>query len=79
MSEFKNMKIEITDETHLKAVCDVLKDLGYKCEFITSSYVPVCIIAFADGIYCAYSYDVYATKTYTLASLLKIRDEMVRK
>lgn len=27
---FKNMKIEITDEVQLKAVCDVLQSMGYK-------------------------------------------------
>ena len=26
---FKNMKIEITDEVQLKAVCDVLERMGY--------------------------------------------------
>lgn len=29
---FKNMKIEITDEAHLKAVCDALSSTGYKCD-----------------------------------------------
>lgn len=27
---YKNMKIEITDEVQLKAVCDVLERMGYK-------------------------------------------------
>ena len=27
---YKNMKIEITDEVHLNAVCDVLESMGYK-------------------------------------------------
>lgn len=27
--KFKNMKIAITDEAHLKAVCDVLGSMGY--------------------------------------------------
>lgn len=76
MSEFKNMKVAVEDEANLEAVCDVLDSLGYKCEFIPSSYVPLCILTYANGVYCAYSHDVHSAVTHTLDSLLKMREEV---
>ncbi|MFW1903619.1 hypothetical protein [Acinetobacter baumannii] len=76
MSEFKNMKVKVKDVANLEAICDVLNSLGYKSEYIPSSYVPLCILTYANGLYCAYPYDVHSAVTHTLASLLKMRDEV---
>lgn len=33
---FKNMKIEINDEVHLNAVCEVLESMGYRACYMTN-------------------------------------------
>lgn len=80
MSNFKNLKIAITDEAHLKAVCDVLKTMKYRkvrnafCEH--DNYVVVR----SDGYYEGSISDNYhiGFKKVTLNDLLKMRDEMVK-
>ncbi|QHJ79194.1 MAG: hypothetical protein [Caudoviricetes sp.] len=77
--KFKSMKIAITDEAHLKAVCDVLELMGYK----KSGWTPIdalVICASDNGYYSNYTrmdgfWDEYKT---TLTDLLKMRDEMNR-
>lgn len=60
--KYKKMNIIITDEENFKAVCELLNTLGYQCEFIPTSYVPLCIETYEDGVYCAYSYEVHSPK-----------------
>lgn len=40
---FKNMKIEITDEVQLKAVCDVLESVGFVNTYKTISKISTVI------------------------------------
>lgn len=78
MSNFKNMKIAITDETHLKAVCDVLESMGYEKshECSKSNYV----FATKGGYYWIDINNQPVLNNYqiTLTDLLKMRDEMVK-
>ena len=78
---YKNMKIAITDEAHLKAVCEVLESMGYKLEF--SSSIINYIFTYIDGSYSIYRcddptgiIDYYHAK---LDDLLRMRDEMVKE
>jgi hypothetical protein len=48
---FKNMKIEITDEAHLKAVCERLDAMGYKKELWCAHWHTVMIATNEGGIY----------------------------
>lgn len=48
---FKNMKIEITDEAHLKAVCERLDAMGYKRELWCDHWKTVMIVIDECGIY----------------------------
>lgn len=80
---FKDMKIAITDEVHLKAVCDVLESMGYTKQ---SVYWDNCIDA---SIVCAcedgdmmdfteWKIGVDALSAYeevTLTDLLALRDK----
>lgn len=79
---FKNMKIAITDEAHLKAVCEVLESMGYKpCEK-NSKYKSLCTWEIS-GVYDIY--DMHLDEMYyhdlevTLSDLLHMRDEMVKE
>ena len=81
MSEFKNMKIEIKDEAHLKAVCDVLESMGYKKSIGCNANVKY-VYVFTDGKYrCDINYQpAFDHISYTtLSDLLKMRDDMVKK
>ena len=73
---FKNMKIEITDELHLKAVCEVLESMGYhgvranlNSVLITSEFGK-----FSAVPYC--TSELYSLTTLT--DLLKMRDEKIK-
>lgn len=79
---FKNMKIAITDEVHLKAVCEVLESMGYELDVNERNPKAVCTWTFNN------SYDVRVMtvdemtghdKTVTLTDLLRMRDEMVKE
>ena len=80
---FKNLKIAITDKTHLKAVCEVLESMGYseglsvafdnndEYKWVGSNF---------NGVFGYYvhkdpciRYDVV-----NLSDLLKMRDDMVK-
>lgn len=71
----QNLKIAITDEVQLKAVCDVLESMGYK------PYQPSpnneCVYTWEDGFYCVDKYmeSRVIYKTTTLTDLLTIRDK----
>lgn len=78
MNKFKNMKIAITDETHLKQVCDVLELMGYvkSHECSKANYV----FASKTGYYWIDINNQPVLDSYqiTLTDLLRIRDEMVK-
>ena len=83
MNNFKNLKIAITDETHLKAVCDVLESMGYSEGLSVSfdnNYEYKWVGSNYNGVFGYYThkdpcirYDVA-----TLSDLLKMRDDMVK-
>ena len=82
MNNFKNLKIAITDETHLKAVCDVLESVGYKKTgwigyskviFITTNTKGQMTDHAISLMNCFNSIDLT-----TLSDLLKMRDDMVK-
>lgn len=85
---FKNMKIEITDETHLKAVCDVLESMGYhKSGGLWSNFgnttTMVCVNTYGEMMNLV-GIDVHYDKLNkyeltTLSDLLKMRDDMVKE
>ena len=80
-TEFKNMKIAITDEVHLKAVCEVLESMGYEQDDITyDKVITVCTWSLSRTYDC-YNMDLvchYHDEIVTLTDLLKMRDDMVR-
>ena len=73
---FKNLKIAITDETHLKAVCDVLESMGIKrnCNLSRCNFI---VAFFHLGFYCGYQ-KMSRFEEATLSDLLKMRDDMVK-
>lgn len=75
------MKIAITDEVHLKAVCEVLESIGYKLYF--ESEIRNYVLSYIDGSYAVYeSEDTIGILEYekkTLTDLLRMRDEMVKE
>ena len=77
MNNFKNLKIAITDETHLKAVCDVLESIGYKFVGYFDD-LDRFIQTFEDGEYCGFMSDQPSDETVNLSDLLKMRDDMVK-
>ena len=76
MNNFKNLKIAITDETHLKAVCDVLESRGYKSSYETRKSV-VAVHTDSFGYYHKMSI-MGELNLVTLSDLLKMRDDMVK-
>ena len=79
---FKNLKIAITDETHLKAVCEVLATLGYKkaesIPYDDSDEFKNCC-SHVNGVYAYYCHNLAGYyETVTLNNLLKMRDDMVK-
>ena len=71
--KFKNMKIAITDEVHLKAVCDVLGSMGYSQE-LRAGESTKSIESYSDGIYDCYMFS--QDSDTTLADLLAMRDQI---
>lgn len=77
---FRNMKIAITDPTHLKAVCDVLESMGYEKSDWDDNHV--CFVCASEkGFYSNYGYmgGFWDEHLITLTDLLKMRDEMVKE
>ena len=76
--KFKNMKIAITDETHLKAVCDVLRSIGYSVWAVglgASNWVVTSKVGNAT----TFEFDACSDNTLvTLSDLLAMRDKMVK-
>ena len=72
---FKNMKIEITDEVQLKAVCDVLQSMGYKN--VNLGWESPTGIVFIDNeskLFCT-TVDHNDVASITLTDLLALRDK----
>ncbi|MEG0835524.1 MAG: hypothetical protein RR231_15060 [Acinetobacter sp.] len=82
MNNFKNLKIAITDETHLKAVCDVLESMGYEKKFDASSFWDSALCAFAyamnNHLVTLTNFNVSGDNVVNLSDLLKMRDDMVK-
>lgn len=81
--KFTNMKIAITDEVHLKAVCDVLESIGYKKDSITDGKKTTVCTWIASKTYDCYDMTLeqcfHHDEIITLTDLLKMRDDMVRE
>lgn len=76
MNEFKNLKIAITDNDHLKAVCDVLESIGYRqCD---AAFYPNVVISYKTGVFVSAKNSMNTFEETTLSDLLKMRDEMVK-
>lgn len=71
---YKNMKIEITDEVQLKAVCDVLESMGFECVFKSEVKITKHIETYSDGVYDMYCFNDNGCNT-TLTNLLALRDK----
>lgn len=77
---YQNMKIEITDEVQLRAVCDVLDSMGFT-DFYDSKNWKCGVIRFVevfeDGTYDCYDTDIVSDKAKqtTLTDLLALRDK----
>lgn len=78
---FKNMKIEIKDEPHLKAVCDVLESMSYTRARLTGLLGKSFVVTDEmDGKYYIFCNETFVEKfeLYTLSDLLKMRDDIVK-
>lgn len=76
------MKIAITDEAHLKAVCEVLETIMYeKKGLFTDIPDPKWVCACDDGQLMDLHDDPFVGwyKEVTLNDLLRMRDEMVKE
>lgn len=77
--KFKNMKIAITDEAHLKAVCDVLESMGYiKCGWIGYTK-PVLLTTTINGHFTDHAVsfiNCFVETDTTLTDLLSMRDQL---
>lgn len=72
---YKNMKIEITDEVQLNAVCDVLKSMGYVRCYKTELDINF-VIAFHDKTFGLFTNDISDEEDLTtLTDLLALRDK----
>lgn len=83
MNNFKNMKIEITDYDHLKAVCDVLVSMGYfeglSFDFDEDDEYKW-VGSGSNGVFGYYTHKNHFfdySKT-TLSDLIKMRDEIIK-
>lgn len=87
--DFQNLKIAITDEVHLKAVCDVLESMGYKNEqfdFHIQNHRDIkqfqSVACYEHGVYCVHKLDVNwinFCELATLTDLLKMRDNQIKE
>lgn len=70
------MKIAITDESHLKEVCELLEQLGYS-DTGHENKNPVYVLTYDDGLYHKMG-GVFVGSFYelTITDLIKMRDEM---
>lgn len=79
-SKFKNLKIAITDNDHLKVVCDVLDSVGFVNDYGEHivNWVNVYGGKHEGNIYDLLEKEPMYSELVTLSDLLKMRDEMVK-
>ena len=87
--KFQNLKISITDEVHLKAVCDVLESMGYKnkqFDFPIENHRDIkqfkSVACYQSGGYSVYKLGVEwinFCEPATLTDLLKMRDKAFKE
>lgn len=70
---YQNLKIAITDDTHLNAVCDVLESMGFKPKVGITKHIET----YVDGVYDMYPFNDKGCNT-TLTDLLAIRDKQIK-
>lgn len=74
---FKNMKIEITDEVQLKAVCDVLQSMGFKCANLGNENSGWDVLIYPSiRSWCQSMYSGNLYEPATLTDLLSMRDQL---
>lgn len=73
-----NLKIAITDAVQLKAVCDVLESVGFKCGFKSEVKMTKHIETYSDGVYDMYCFNDNGCNT-TLTDLLAMRDKKIKE
>lgn len=71
------MKIAITDEAHLKAVCDVLESMGYVNDGVHE--IDNFIHTYKSGCFEGFYSDLHWGEIVTISDLLHMRDEMVKE
>lgn len=75
--KFKNMKIAITDEVHLKAVCDVLGSMGFKCANLGNENSGWDVLIYPSiRSWCQSMYSGNLYEPATLTDLLAMRDHL---
>lgn len=87
--KFQNLKIAITDEVHLKAVCDVLESMGYKNDqfgFPVQNHRDIkqfqSVACYQQGKYSVCKLNVgwiNFCELVTLTDLLKMRDNQIKE
>lgn len=78
---YKNLKIAITDETHLRSVCDVLESMGYINTFRTNKTLRTICTWSHNGSYGITDLSLdfcFFQDEVNLSDLLKMRDDMVK-
>lgn len=82
MTKFQNLKIAITDNDHLKAVCDVLESMGYEQQAWVGYRNVMFLTTNTNGKYTDHAISLVNCFAHinqtTLSDLLKMRDEMVK-
>lgn len=79
---YKNMKIAITDDLHLRSVCEVLESLGYTNNFKTKGSVRTICTWSHNGTYGITGLNTaycFLQDEVNLPDLLRMRDEMVKE
>lgn len=79
---YKNMKINITDDVHLRSVCEVLESLGYTNNFKTKDSVRTICTWSHNGTYGITGLNTgycFLQDEVNLSDLLRMRDEMVKE
>lgn len=79
---FDNLKIAITDEVQLKAVCDVLESMGYVPNMIEDNIKTYSVITCESGVYSNWNkFDsgFFRYKNTTLTEILSLRDKRIKE
>lgn len=81
MKTKQEIKIKITDELHLKAVCDVLESMGY-AQFDKIDNPKLVVVHGKTKVYQMVWNDIDRISDFqlvTLTDLLKMRDEAIKE